>query len=93
MDIQLNLLALCMDCHRAVHNGQLSQDEMFGILARRERIAKEDVEVVLNWIKRAPTNPMKFEWIDLGKDLSPVQKKIITHQVGENRGLSFEEDN
>lgn len=46
-DIPENLIQLCFDCHRGVHDGKIDRNELLGIVAKREgRSVKEIAEII-----------------------------------------------
>ncbi|MEM3453203.1 MAG: HNH endonuclease [Candidatus Hadarchaeum sp.] len=42
-DIPENLIQLCFNCHRAVHDGKISRDELLRVVASREGRKKEEI--------------------------------------------------
>lgn len=43
LDIRLNLLALCHDCHRLYHDGKVPRAELVAIVAAREKLTTDEV--------------------------------------------------
>lgn len=43
MDVLLNLVALCRQCHMQVHDGHISRTTLLGIVARREDMSATEV--------------------------------------------------
>lgn len=48
-DVRLNLIQLCFDCHRAVHDGKLDRRNLIAIVAKREQVDVAEVYKALNW--------------------------------------------
>lgn len=48
-DVKLNLIQLCFDCHRAIHDGKLDRRNLIAIVARREQVDVAEVYKALNW--------------------------------------------
>lgn len=55
LDIRCNLIGLCRACHPEVQEGgKAARDECLLIVARRERMSIEDIEDIVNSLRRRP---------------------------------------
>lgn len=43
LDVRCNLLSLCWQCHRDVHDGRIPRKELLEIIAHREQLSPEEV--------------------------------------------------
>lgn len=54
LDIAINLIALCRECHTANHAGHIMRCDLLAIIAVREGVLQPDIEAVVWWIRRQP---------------------------------------
>jgi hypothetical protein len=54
IDHRLNLLGLCLRCHRELHDGNLSREILWEVIAKREGVSVEEVKVEVYRIRSLP---------------------------------------
>jgi hypothetical protein len=54
LDVPINLIALCRQCHNQVHAGVIRRDDLLAIVALREGMLQDDIEAEINRLKRSP---------------------------------------
>ena len=52
MDVRINLIALCLFCHRKAHDGNVSRKRILEIIAAREGRTPEEVTAELDRLRQ-----------------------------------------
>lgn len=45
MDLAINLISLCVECHTAVHAGQILRCDLLAVVAAREKTTQDAIEI------------------------------------------------
>jgi len=53
LDIKINLISLCPDCHRRFHDGHIDRKTLLEIVALREKTTVEAIEDEIYRLRRA----------------------------------------
>jgi hypothetical protein len=54
MDHPFNLIGLCILCHASLHNGSLSREILWAVIAEREGVSVEEVKTEIYRIRALP---------------------------------------
>ncbi len=93
LDIRINLIALCRQCHDDVHAGHILRIDLLAIVAGREDVMQHHIERIVWWLLRLPKNPSEERVAKSFKLLQPqvailarltwieVQKCLEIHQA------------
>lgn len=74
VDIRGNLLALCADCHRMEHDGNITKDELLDLSARMDGVDPEIVRDTVNLFRRIPKgHDVQMAIISLCEDPGVIQ--------------------
>ncbi len=52
VDVAANLIGLCRACHNGVHAGTIKRDRLLTIVAKRERITVEEIQLTVWTLRR-----------------------------------------
>ena len=89
IDLPLNLIGLCAECHQAVHDGHILRADLLAVVAQREGLMQQDIEAEVYRIRRLPKGSI-YEAFS-GKRPVPLVGGNQPHQVhrGPHRPRSF----
>jgi len=72
-EIKTNLIQLCGECHRKVHDGKIKRRELIEIVAKRENLEVEDVYKSLGWaVEDSIPNQVQITSVLAGKTLEDL---------------------
>lgn len=54
LDVTINLISLCVQCHNDFHNGRILRCDLLAIVATRERRLQGDIEAEIYELRRRP---------------------------------------
>ncbi len=54
LDVRINLMALCSDCHRQYHDGHILRCTLIALVERRERLQPGTLEGLIYELRRRP---------------------------------------
>lgn len=54
LDVRKNIVALCLYCHRARHDGNIPQSVLLAIVANREGVSVEDIREAIWKLQQTP---------------------------------------
>ena len=54
LDVRVNLIPLCVWCHRKHHDGNLARQDLILMVAQRENTTYQAIIDVIAWLKRLP---------------------------------------
>lgn len=53
LDVAINLIALCLQCHADFHNGRILRCDLLALVAAREQRLQGDIEAEIYQLRRA----------------------------------------
>ena len=53
LDVRINLIALCRECHRRFHDGHILYADLLAIVSARENMLQDDIEREIFRLRRA----------------------------------------
>lgn len=80
LDLRINLVPLCRDCHRRVQGFRWFRDHMLIHVAYRERCNPDDIMLVLHLFVRLPKDCTDAQFRAAVMELSPSARKLARRE-------------
>lgn len=56
LDVRINLIGLCPWCHFDVHNGKIARNDLLVVVANREKMLQDEIQIAIWELRRLNGN-------------------------------------
>lgn len=85
LDVRINLLPLCRECHQNVHTGVITLNDLLAIVAQREGTFQDVILSVIHFLRRVPNGATASAVGRALLDLEPVTRTMAMQILAEVR--------